>query len=59
MFREVKGKRWVGILLSKCNGCALIHCRQRSIELMSHEGFLFQTFAVSLSNTYSFPFKPL
>ena len=38
---------------------AITQFGQRSIELISHGGSFFQTIAVSLSNTYSFPFKPL
>ena len=63
---EGKRRWWVGMLLSKCNGCATIKVRQRSIELIRHKDlsfkrlpFLFPTFAVSLSINCCFSFKHL
>ena len=59
MFGGGKEKEVGWYNVGKCNDCATIQFRQRRIELIGHEGFLFQTIAVSLSNIYNFPFKPL
>ena len=59
MFGEGKEKKVGWYFGGKCIDSAITQFGQRSIELISHGGSLFQTSAVSLSNTYSFPFKPL